>query len=109
MPSLPLRLQVALCLCLAVGQVQAGVVISGTRQVYPQPRREITVQVTNDDRQAARLVCASHYYHLWFSGKQASSQTTNTSALPCTLSSTKAAGRIARSQESNNGREWLFR
>ncbi|MBH3424159.1 molecular chaperone [Pseudomonas gessardii] len=56
MPSVPLRLQVALCLCLAVGQVQAGVVISGTRQVYPQPRREITVQVTNDDRQAARLV-----------------------------------------------------
>lgn len=37
---------------------QAGVIISGTRQVYPEQRREITVRVTNDDKHAPRLVQA---------------------------------------------------
>lgn len=50
------RLKVALCLCLAFAQAQAGVILSGTRQVYAEARREITVQVRNDDQQAARLV-----------------------------------------------------
>lgn len=41
---------------LASGQAEAGVVISGTRQIYPQQRREITVRVSNDDLRAPRLV-----------------------------------------------------
>lgn len=36
----------------------AGVVISGTRQIYPEQRREITIQLSNDDQQAPRLVQA---------------------------------------------------
>ena len=50
------RLPLALCLCLAFAQAHAGVIISGTRQIYAEPRREITVRVSNDDQQAARLV-----------------------------------------------------
>ncbi len=48
------RLPLAICLCLAFAQAQAGVIISGTRQIYAEPRREITVRVSNDDQQAAR-------------------------------------------------------
>ncbi len=54
-----------ICLCLAVGQAQAGVVISGTRQVYQESRREITVQVSNDDQNASRLV------QIWMDGGDA--------------------------------------
>ncbi len=50
------RLPLAICLYLAFAQAQAGVIISGTRQIYAEPRREITVRVSNDDQQAARLV-----------------------------------------------------
>ncbi|NWE42653.1 fimbria/pilus periplasmic chaperone [Pseudomonas yamanorum] len=42
--------------CLTMGVAQAGIVINGTRQIYPEPRQEITVQVTNDDASAPRLV-----------------------------------------------------
>ncbi|WP_248749743.1 molecular chaperone [Pseudomonas sp. MWU15-20650] len=34
----------------------AGLVIDGTRHIYPQERREITLRLTNDDQQAPRLV-----------------------------------------------------
>lgn len=34
----------------------AGVVIDGTRHIYPQQRREITLRLTNDDKRAPRLV-----------------------------------------------------
>ncbi|WP_164671810.1 fimbria/pilus periplasmic chaperone, partial [Pseudomonas viridiflava] len=34
----------------------AGVVIDGTRHIYPQQRREITLRLTNDDERAPRLV-----------------------------------------------------
>ncbi|WP_211454720.1 fimbrial biogenesis chaperone [Collimonas antrihumi] len=48
------------CLLLAgyltVLPAQAGVVVSGTRQIYPAQSREITVQVTNDDKKMPRLV-----------------------------------------------------
>lgn len=73
------RLQVALCLCLVFGQAQAGVIISGTRQIYPEPRREITVQVSNDDAHAARLV------QVWLDGGDAR-LTAEHSEVPFTLS-----------------------
>lgn len=38
--------------------VVAGVIIEGTRQIYPQQRREITVRLTNDDKKKPRLVQA---------------------------------------------------
>lgn len=41
---------------LMVLPAQAGVVISGTRQIYPAQNREITVKVTNDDTTTPRLV-----------------------------------------------------
>ena len=48
------------CLCLAsyltALPAQAGVVISGTRQIYPAQSREITVKVTNDDTKMPRVV-----------------------------------------------------
>ena len=34
----------------------AGVVIDGTRHIYPQQRREITLRLSNDDKRAPRLV-----------------------------------------------------
>ncbi|MFL1546780.1 molecular chaperone [Pseudomonas sp. O39] len=34
----------------------AGVVIDGTRHIYPQQRREVTLRLTNDDPRAPRLV-----------------------------------------------------
>lgn len=34
----------------------AGVIIDGTRHIYPQQRREITLRLTNDDKRAPRLV-----------------------------------------------------
>ena len=34
----------------------AGVVLDGTRHIYPQQRREITLRLTNDDQRAPRLV-----------------------------------------------------
>lgn len=37
---------------------QAGVIISGTRHIYPEQRREITIQLSNDDLYAPRLVQA---------------------------------------------------
>lgn len=36
----------------------AGVIISGTRHIYPELRREISIQLTNNDQQAPRLVQA---------------------------------------------------
>lgn len=47
-----------LMLCGLSPLAEAGVVIDGTRQVYPQHKREITVRLTNDDRLAPRLVQA---------------------------------------------------
>ena len=47
-----------LTLCLAIPPARAGVVIGGTRQIYPAQSREITVQVTNDDKKFPRLVQA---------------------------------------------------
>lgn len=38
--------------------VSAGVIISGTRHIYPEHQREITIQITNDDPLAPRLVQA---------------------------------------------------
>lgn len=48
----------ALCLagCLTILPAQAGVVIGGTRQIYPAQNREITIQLTNEDKQLPRLV-----------------------------------------------------
>lgn len=48
----------ALCLagCLTLLPAHAGVVIGGTRQIYPAQSREITIQVTNDDKKLPRLV-----------------------------------------------------
>jgi chaperone protein EcpD len=46
-------------MCLAgflATSAQAGVVISGTRVVYPAQNREVTVGLTNDDKQTPRLV-----------------------------------------------------
>ncbi|PQZ93262.1 MULTISPECIES: molecular chaperone [Pseudomonas] len=50
----------ALCMAAAlVSQaLSAGVIIDGTRQIYPEQRREITVRLTNDDTLAPRLVQA---------------------------------------------------
>lgn len=51
-----------LALCLITGlsfqSAQAGVVISGTRQIYPEQNREISIRLTNDDRHHPRLVQA---------------------------------------------------
>ncbi|MFC6338800.1 fimbria/pilus periplasmic chaperone [Pseudomonas sp. CCM 7891] len=49
---------VAMSLGLLTPTVQAGVIIDGTRQIYPQLRREITVRVSNDDQHAPRLIQA---------------------------------------------------
>ncbi|MDB5768849.1 MAG: pili assembly chaperone [Collimonas fungivorans] len=48
----------ALCLagCLALWPARAGVVIGGTRQIYPAQNREITIQLTNEDKKLPRLV-----------------------------------------------------
>ncbi|KQM50670.1 phytochrome sensor protein [Pseudomonas sp. Leaf15] len=57
------RLLFAIALLLAISVcsgwpsvVHAGVVIDGTRHIYPQQRREITLRLTNDDERAPRLV-----------------------------------------------------
>ncbi len=44
----------------------AGVIITGTRHIYPERQREITIQITNEDTQAPRLVQAwvEHAGHL---------------------------------------------
>ncbi|WP_233098192.1 fimbrial biogenesis chaperone [Pseudomonas carnis] len=52
------RVALSLALGMASHTVHAGVVIDGTRQIYPEPRREVTVRVTNDDKHAPRLVQA---------------------------------------------------
>ncbi|TFY94217.1 phytochrome sensor protein [Pseudomonas nabeulensis] len=39
-------------------QASAGIIITGTRHIYPERQREITIQLTNDDRRAPRLVKA---------------------------------------------------
>jgi len=51
---------VALSLSLGIAShmAHAGVVIDGTRQIYPEQRREVTLRVTNDDKHAPRLVQA---------------------------------------------------
>lgn len=36
--------------------VCAGVIISGTRHIYPEKQREISIQITNDDPKTPRLV-----------------------------------------------------
>ena len=48
----------SLALCIASHAAHAGVVIDGTRQIYPEQRREVTIRVTNDDKHAPRLVQA---------------------------------------------------
>lgn len=48
----------SLALAIASQSVHAGVIIDGTRQIYPEQRREVTVRVTNDDKLAPRLVQA---------------------------------------------------
>ena len=48
----------SLALCIASQAAHAGVVIDGTRQIYPEQRREVTIRVTNDDKHAPRLVQA---------------------------------------------------
>jgi chaperone protein EcpD len=46
-----------LCLAGLLGSTaHAGVVIGGTRVVYPAQNREVTVQLTNDDQKTPRLV-----------------------------------------------------
>jgi len=57
------RLLFAIALLLAISMcsgwpsiAHAGVVIDGTRHIYPQQRREITLRLTNDDERAPRLV-----------------------------------------------------
>ncbi|MGO2767205.1 fimbrial biogenesis chaperone [Pseudomonas taetrolens] len=47
-----------LCLTtwLSISPAQAGIVISGSRQVYPAQEREITVQLSNEDKKLPRLV-----------------------------------------------------
>ena len=57
------RLLFAIALLLAISVcggwpsvAHAGVVIDGTRHIYPQQRREITLRLTNDDERAPRLV-----------------------------------------------------
>lgn len=59
--------------------VSAGVIIDGSRQIYPEQRREITVRLTNDDRHAPRLVKA------WLDNG-ASDQSPETSDVPFSLS-----------------------
>lgn len=56
----PHRVLAVLCLIsgLSFQSAQAGVVISGTRQIYPEQSREITVRLTNDDRHHPRLIQA---------------------------------------------------
>lgn len=57
----------------------AGVVIDGTRHIYPQQRREITLRLTNDDPRIPRLV------QVWLDqGDQASDP--STSDVPFSLS-----------------------
>ncbi len=41
---------------LALSPAQAGVIIDGTRQIYPEQNREITIKVSNDDQHLPRLV-----------------------------------------------------
>lgn len=41
---------------LSIIPAQAGVVISGTRQIYPAQSREITIQLSNEDKKLPRLV-----------------------------------------------------
>lgn len=45
-----------LCLAGFISSAHAGVIISGTRVVYPAQNREVTVQLTNDDKAVPRLV-----------------------------------------------------
>lgn len=45
-----------LAACVVAFPAQAGVVIGGTRQIYPAQSREITIQLTNDDKKNPRLV-----------------------------------------------------
>lgn len=47
----------AVFVCASTATV-AGIIISGTRHIYPEKHREISIQVTNDDHQAPRLVQA---------------------------------------------------
>jgi len=63
--SIPLiRYWVLIGLALAAGltlqplPAHAGVIIEGTRQIYPQQRREITIRVNNTDKHLPRLVKA---------------------------------------------------
>lgn len=55
---------VCLSTAIASWHASAGVVIEGSRQIYPELRREITVRLTNDDRQQSRLV------QVWLSGAE---------------------------------------
>jgi chaperone protein EcpD len=45
-----------LCLAGFMSSAHAGVIIGGTRVVYPAQNREVTVQLTNDDKKTPRLV-----------------------------------------------------
>jgi chaperone protein EcpD len=60
-PSHALRRTLSLAVLCVAGWLtmlpaQAGVVIGGTRQIYPAQSREITIQLTNDDKKLPRLV-----------------------------------------------------
>ncbi|MGY1951541.1 fimbrial biogenesis chaperone [Pseudomonas pergaminensis] len=61
-PTASVRSMASAALCVGAVLVSqalsAGVIIDGTRQIYPEERREITVRVTNDDKHAPRLVQA---------------------------------------------------
>ena len=46
----------SLVLVVAPSAAQAGVVVDGTRHIYPEQRREITLRLTNDDLRTPRLV-----------------------------------------------------
>ncbi|MCS3419783.1 MULTISPECIES: fimbrial biogenesis chaperone [unclassified Pseudomonas] len=53
-----MRVVLGFSLSQATQLASAGVIINGTRQVYPEQRREITIQLTNDDQHTPRLVQA---------------------------------------------------
>lgn len=54
----PGALAVVVVLLVLMEPLSAGVIISGTRHIYPERQREITIQLTNDDPLAPRLVQA---------------------------------------------------
>lgn len=74
-----LKVTLGLVMALVSQALSAGVVIDGSRQIYPEHRREITVRLTNDDQTAPRLVKA------WLDNG-GSDQSPETSDVPFSLS-----------------------